>query len=584
MRTEFDNMIRSIKEKYFFLNNGNRINDIINYIIKDNKHLKDNQKYKTIVKNKILNQINTIIIDEYNKDPIIFINNYIDKVFKNTDSYRQALINLKNLSTFLTENNLDYNEELVFDLIVTNTSLSESIQTFYKKNEERLSITPNFIENDFIKLCLKIYLNLNEEEDEDDSSFKNDKGYDNERKYMPDAFKLYIKDLGDPENLTKEEEREMYIKAKNGDKNAKDEFFRHYYKLVISIAKRYQYRGLPLLDLIEEGNLGLFTAFDKFDIEKDVKFSTYSTFWIRQAVTRGIYDKSRLIRIPCDNNILYERYRKGKVELANILNREPSISEMAKYLKVDESKLFTVLAADNTYSLNIKINKEDSDSEELSDFKPSDVDIESEFISKDLKDVLKKALSVANISERDKEIIDLRFGLTSGIPMRLRQVGEVFDLSRERVRQIEGKALNKLRTDKNILRLKNYIVEEDNQDENVNEFYNSLCDEEGNFDNKNTFKTIYELIVNMSKDKDQIDKAISKLDLNDSTIIKIIYGNDLSNPKYGRVTKKEIYIFFNEIRPRIIQMIVNENFDPYKHKNKKLILKNNSINKEKVGE
>lgn len=257
-------------------------------------------------------------------------------------------------------------------------------------------------------------------------------------------IKAYIKEIRKIPLLTAKEEVDLSRKAKKGDKAARERMIRSNLRLVINIAKRYIYLGIPLMDLIEEGNMGLMKAVEKFNPNKGFRFSTYAAWWIRQSITRSVFDQSRTIRIPVYVNELLAKYKKTNERLTGKLKRSPSDAEVAKSMKTTSekiSKIRTYVA--KTSSLDAPIDEEGGN--EIIDL-IEDKTIESpdkeidQFLNKErLNDML------GTISEREKDVLDLRFGLKDGKICTLAEVSEHLGVSRERVRQIEENALKKLK-------------------------------------------------------------------------------------------------------------------------------------------
>lgn len=265
---------------------------------------------------------------------------------------------------------------------------------------------------------------------------------------IPDS-RMYLRKIGKTPLLTAEEEVELGKKIKNGEKETKEEAKRKLteanLRLVVSIAKRYVGRGLLFLDLIQEGSLGLVRAVEKFDYRKGYKFSTYATWWIKKAIIRAISDHSRTIRIPRNKCEEISKLNSAKRRLTQKLGREPLPEEIAEALKMSVKKVLKLIVIENfqaTISLETLIgDNEGSELKELIENKKAypERTIDLMPLKKDIEQVLE------TLSERERIIIELRFGLNDDKPMTLAEVGKVFGVTGERIRQIECKALNKLR-------------------------------------------------------------------------------------------------------------------------------------------
>ncbi len=261
-----------------------------------------------------------------------------------------------------------------------------------------------------------------------------------------DSVKLYLREIGRVGLLDAQQEIELARRIKEGDDNAKRTLVRHNLRLVVSIAKKYINRGLPFLDLIQEGNLGLIRAAEKFDHTRGFKFSTYATWWIRQGITRALSDKSRTVRIPVHMVETIQRVKNVARQAAMELGRRPTVQELAAILQITAEKLGEVMAAMRTpVSLHSPIGNEDEGTLEefISDTVHAgpDQDATDRLLRKDLLNFLDKTLT-----PKEKAVVVLRYGLDeTGEPRTLEEVGEILDITRERVRQLEARALKKLR-------------------------------------------------------------------------------------------------------------------------------------------
>ena len=277
--------------------------------------------------------------------------------------------------------------------------------------------------------------------------------------FADDSVRLYLREIGKIPLLTPEEEAALAKRIVKGDKKAKDKMVESNMRLVVSIAKRYGGRGLDFLDLIQEGNTGLLRAVEKFDPSKGFKFSTYATWWVRQAITRAIADQARTIRIPVHMVETINKVLRTTRKLTAELNREPTNEEIAKALDMEPEKVdYVMRIKQDIASLDASIGREGDDEDSvLGDF----VEDEERDSPEDsaANQILKEQLSeiIATLTDREQKIIRLRFGIGGGRPHTLEEVGAEFDVTRERIRQIEAKALSKLRKNKETKKLHEYL-------------------------------------------------------------------------------------------------------------------------------
>ena len=272
-----------------------------------------------------------------------------------------------------------------------------------------------------------------------------------------DPVRMYLKEIGNVPLLSGEEEVELAKRVEQGDEEAKKKLTESNLRLVVSIAKKYVGRGMPFLDLIQEGNMGLMKAVDKFDYTKGYKFSTYATWWIRQAITRGIADTGRTIRVPVHMVETINKTLRMTRTLLQELGREPTPEEVAARLNVPVARVREVLKISrDPVSLDTPIGEEDDS--HLGDFIEDDTALspsDSAAFSM-LREELKSALE--SLTDRERQVIELRFGLLDGRARTLEEVGKEFNVTRERIRQIEAKALRKLRHPSRSKRLKDFLT------------------------------------------------------------------------------------------------------------------------------
>ncbi len=303
-------------------------------------------------------------------------------------------------------------------------------------------------------------------EDEEDSSpidLKNDIIIDDvpdESKDMSvnDNVRMYLKEIGKISLLSQEEEQELSKRVAAGDEKAKNILAESNLRLVVSIAKRYVGRGLLFLDLIQEGNIGLMKAVEKFDYDKGYKFSTYATWWIRQAITRALADQARTIRVPVHMVETINKMARIERQMTLELNREPTDQELSKKMGLSVDKIAEIRKiSQDPVSLETPIGEEDDS--HLGDFLADERTMSpEEFATYEiLKDELREVLDTLTV--REKEVLELRFGLFDGSSHTLEEVGKQFKVTRERIRQIEAKALRKLRHPSRAKKLKDFLIE-----------------------------------------------------------------------------------------------------------------------------
>jgi len=274
-----------------------------------------------------------------------------------------------------------------------------------------------------------------------------------------DSVRLYLREIGKIPLLNAEEEMELAQRVIQGDKKAKDKMAEANMRLVVSIAKRYSGRGLDFLDLIQEGNTGLLRAVEKFDPDKGFKFSTYATWWIRQAITRAIADQARTIRIPVHMVETINKLLRTQRRMTQELNREPTIEELSKELDMEPEKIeYVMKIKQDISSLDAGVGRDgDEEDSVLGDFIEDEdtVSPEESATNQLLKEQVNDVLS--SLSDREQKIVRMRFGLDNGKSHTLEEVGQEFAVTRERIRQIEAKALAKLRKHKDAKKLYEYL-------------------------------------------------------------------------------------------------------------------------------
>ncbi|AIZ36505.1 MULTISPECIES: RNA polymerase sigma factor RpoD [Parvimonas] len=295
-----------------------------------------------------------------------------------------------------------------------------------------------------------------EKEDAEDEEIKLEDFSDLKGFNIDDPVKMYLKEIGKIPLLSADEERILAENMEAGDIEAKKKLAETNLRLVVSIAKRYVGRGMQFLDLIQEGNMGLMKAVEKFDFRRGFKFSTYATWWIRQAITRSIADQARTIRIPVHMVETINKLVRIERQLVQELGREPTNEEISEHMGIEVDKVNEIRKiAQEPVSLETPIGEEDDS--HLGDFIEDETAIAPDEAANFsmLKEQLNQVLST--LSDREKKVLELRFGLNDGTPRTLEEVGKEFEVTRERIRQIEAKALRKLKHPSRSQKLKDFL-------------------------------------------------------------------------------------------------------------------------------
>jgi len=297
---------------------------------------------------------------------------------------------------------------------------------------------------------------IDEEEEDTEDTTSRSQYFDDT---SDDSVRLYLREIGKIPLLSSEEELDLAHRVLKGEKKAKDKMAEANMRLVVSIAKRYSGRGLDFLDLIQEGNTGLLRAVEKFDPEKGFKFSTYATWWIRQAITRAIADQARTIRIPVHMVETINKLLRTQRRMTQELNREPTIEELGAELDMEPAKVeYVIKIKQDITSLDAGVGRDGEDEDSvLGDFIEDEGNVtpEDSASSQLLKEQVQSVLST--LSDREQKIVKMRFGLDGTKSHTLEEVGREFAVTRERIRQIEAKSLAKLRKHKDAKKLHEYL-------------------------------------------------------------------------------------------------------------------------------
>lgn len=418
------NQIAKLINKYSYIKNKDVQKEIVDII--ETEVAKD--------KNVPFSTIESIVSEKYSSQS--------NKQLPDDKDSVTALINqLNNCDSDLT---VDDYLKLIKDNSELEEKLLELVSTFDINSNDELVISNNIEDKTIIKL-IKIYCMENGIAIQGEAS-----------SYSDDTVSQYLKETSKYNLLTQEEEYELAKKIQNGDKIAKNKLIESNLRLFISIAKKYTNRGVQLEDLIQEGNIGLMNAVDKFDIDKGCRFSTYATWWIRQAILRSIYNKGRSIRLPIHLSEEINRYYATKSKMAKELCRYPTDEEVAERMNLSVDRVRKLkLHEQETISLDVKVGEDEETC--LGEFVATDDGQTAEdyalenILCEDIETILSTSLT-----PKEKEIIKLRFGIDGIGPLTLEDISKNYNVTRERIRQIETKAIQKLKRPSSVKRLIDY--------------------------------------------------------------------------------------------------------------------------------
>lgn len=533
---------------------------------------------KIDIENMIKNCSKRYIVDtlEEENQAIKVVSNFIKKNIKPQNKYQDNIISFEKIVNFFHDFNCFPPPNLLIELIDKNDTLNKILQDVVENNLEILQkydIDSKFsddISKNFIELyCLKNNIEIKKDDDiqeEDYTEFITDI---TNTVYTDDSVKMYLQEIHKP-ILTKEQEKSLALRIRNGDEKAKELFIERNLRLVIKVARKYTGHGISFLDLIQEGNLGLIKAVDKFDVTKGYKFSTYATCWIRQSIQRSLGDKSRNIRLPVH---LYEKVKKYellKKELSLKFNREPTFEELSKKMRVSIDTIYKYERLEHdTISLNMIVGDEDS---ELEDFiSLSTESIDNQFIEENLKDVIENLLKNSNLTTKEIDILKLRFGIGTNDPKTLEETGKIYGVSRERIRQIQEKALKKIRRSYNVKELAIYMDNPKEAQKNIDRYRlkyqqhslqkiklkdrkeSELKMEMQEKTKRKSKDNLYEYFSDYSKP--EVSKVISRLDEDELELLHKRYGDNLLEPVKNDIDADEKEVIISNIIPRIQRML-----------------------------
>lgn len=580
----FSSSFNKIYKKYSFINiDRNEFKSMVRETINETKNNYDGEieyeKYLIKALNrKILGLIRLDMKDQTKLFDII--NNYINQEFSKDIDYNSAINSFDKLENFLELCECSLTLDIIERLVKENSLINKLLITIYEVDREDIfNDSYEGTYNDLVVYFIQMFCKVH-----------NIKIKENEIKYSDmgafasrSSTDIYLREIQNYKLLTREEELDMIKRYKSGEIEVRDEFLSRNLKLVVSIAKKYLGRGVALIDLIQEGNMGLMKALDEFDLSRECRFSTYATNWIKSYITRYIAGKSRNISLP--NHFFYELgiFRKVYTNLEKQLDRKPTISELAD--KTGKNKDVVLRYFDylnDTKSLSDKIG--DEDDTEFSYFIPSsDESLETVAIKKDLSSGLTELLNKCHLKPRELEVLMFRYGLNGDDPLTLEEIGRKYNLTRERVRQMESSALMRIRRSPYVKLFAEYTSNPAKSMENIKKMREAYIDNPRSF-KKDIIseeerkpapraKNIYTIFSNSGYTKEELDIAINELSEEEIELLKSRYGEDLTEMptirnKRNEYTKKFIQELFPKLR-RIIKNNREKNMDDEAKKGRK---------------
>ncbi len=510
------------------------------------------------------------------------INNYINKHIGKGITCNDSIKKIEELSEFFEKNNYIPSSDILLELIEKNDIFSEMVQLIVDEYRVQIQLEnlENIFDNSIVRLIIENYCLLNNVDikDFDDELEIN---LDKENVWLKDSVKTYLQEIGRKPLLSEEQQRELIQKMSQGDEKARNMLIESNLKLVVSIARKYINSGVPFLDLIQEGNIGLMKAVEKFDVSKGYKFSTYATKLIKQDIARAIIEKNKIIRLP---EHLYFKLRACKRAETNLyikLNRQPTIKEIATEMGIEISEVERIQKLEiDIVSLNTKVgeNDDNADANELQDFIPaSDEPFEDKTVTSSMQDEVRKLLEDSPLTQKEKDVLMLRFGLYDKEPMTLEAIGQMFGYTRERIRQIESCAIKKIRGLKYISSFAEYMDNPMKSLKQLKRLKKIKCPKkkykEPDTSCKIFLKEDYRMVEkeNMGRNietiykcfndytKEQVDTMLKKLSDKEKSLIELRYGKDLNNPVAGKLDRKQTNEFYGNLIPKMRELLSNSN-------------------------
>lgn len=541
----FSSLLPTIKNIYkAFKYTGISFDDYSDIVLDEISEM-DGKVEETVFKNKLKkrmnNEVSKMLTDSDTASRII--SSYLDVKVPKVDSYESAMKAFKKLDSFFSKYDFFMGRELLIDLLSNNEKFSSMTSYILKEKEKDIALgkSEDIFDSDFLIYTVKTYFELHgmpikEREEEIDMI-----GFDSSSDL--DIVSLYINELNAP-LLSEDEEKALLVKIKQGDMEAREKFIESNLRLVVSVAKKFLGRGVPFLDLVQEGNLGLMKAIDKFDLSYDVRFSTYAVYRIKMFVSRAIADQSRNIRVPISRQDELYSYMTKIDNLEKKFGMNLSVDEISMMLGKSVDKIRELESLKNdTVSINALVGK-DNDTE-LGEFLSTSESIEDEVIDSFLPEQIMELLKKSKLSEREKDVLLSRFGIGRSHVWQLKELSKKYGVSKAWIGQVELNALEKLRHLKSIEQFSVYMDNPDLALRNLEEFRKKPEKRERRKTGKrgSLLKSIYEYFDDFSRE--DVDSVLDDLNEFDKNLVFLRYGEDLDNPVsttlFGEEETKKFY-------------------------------------------
>ncbi len=572
----FENLLPSIKSVYkSFEYLGISFDDYCDIVLDE---ISKNDKYddfKTKLKDRMNLEVERLLTD--NEKTLLVISSYIDSKISRIDNYEDIVKSFKKIDSFFSKYDFFIGQDLVTYLLLKNEKFRLMVERIYEKKKSDIlhGKAEDIFDSDFLIFTVKTYCDLNgfsveknEKYDIDYDSFKDTKSLD--------IVRLYINELTAP-ILSLEEEKELLLKIKSGDMEARDKFIESNLRLVISVAKKFQGRGVAFLDLIQEGNIGLMNSIDKFDIDRGVRFSTYAVYQIKVSISRAIFNQGRNIRIPVFKHEEIQTYVSKISELEKKYGRRLSIEETSKILgkKISEISQLEILRKD-TISINSFIG-ENHDAE-LGDFISDTLSLEDEIINDSLPEQVRTLLKKAKLTEQQLDVLLSRFGICRDHIWTLDELSKKYGVSKAWIGQVEAKSIERLRNFKNI---ESFSIYMDNPDEAVERLKKyKLKPKKAKVKTGKrgvVLKSIYQYFEDFSRK--EIDFVLDNLNETDKRLVFLRYGNDLDNPSTNSsFGEDECNKFYGALIPKIRKRLNNLRLVSDDDEDEKMVIKDTFFN------